>query len=487
MVEYSSSTNPSHHHQGFGMEAHSIDGVSSQTDSKFYDDDGHVKRTGNLWTTSSHIITAVVGSGVLSLAWAMAQMGWVVGPAVMIFFSVVTLYTTALLADCYRCGDPISGKRNYTFMDAVQTILGRHYDTFCGVIQYSNLYGTAVGYTIAASISMMAIKKSNCFHSSGRDGPCRISSNPFMIGFGIIQIVFSQIPDFHKTWWLSIVAAVMSFAYSIIGLALGIAKVAETGTFKGSLTGIKIGSVTEAQKVWGVFQGLGDVAFAYSYSQILIEIQDTIKSPPSEAKTMKKAAKISIGVTTTFYMLCGFMGYAAFGDGAPGNLLTGFGFYDPYWLVDIANAAIVIHLVGAYQVYAQPLFAFVEKWVSKRWPKVDKEFKVPIPGFAPYNLSPFRLVWRTGFVIITTIVAMLIPFFNDILGLLGALGFWPLSVYFPVEMSIKQKKIPKWSQRWIGMQILSFVCLVVSVAAAIGSVASIVLDLQKYKPFHVDY
>ncbi|KAL5192332.1 Amino acid permease 2 [Glycine soja] len=261
----------------------------------------------------------------------------------------------------------------------------------------------------------------------------------------------------------------------------------QTGTFKGSLTGVRIGTVTEATKVWGVFQGLGDIAFAYSYSQILIEIQDTIKSPPSEAKTMKKSAKISIGVTTTFYMLCGFMGYAAFGDSAPGNLLTGFGFFNPYWLIDIANAAIVIHLVGAYQVYAQPLFAFVEKWASKRWPEVDTEYKVPIPGFSPYNLSPFRLVWRTVFVIITTIVAMLIPFFNDVLGLLGALGFWPLSVFLPVQMSIKQKRTPRWSSRWIGMQILSVVCLIVSVAAAVGSVASIVLDLQKYKPFHVDY
>lgn len=202
---------------------------------------------------------------------------------------------------------------------------------------------------------------------------------------------------------------------------------------------------------------------------------------------MKKSAKISIGVTTTFYMLCGFMGYAAFGDSAPGNLLTGFGFFNPYWLIDIANAAIVIHLVGAYQVYAQPLFAFVEKWASKRWPEVDTEYKVPIPGFSPYNLSPFRLVWRTVFVIITTIVAMLIPFFNDVLGLLGALGFWPLSVFLPVQMSIKQKRTPRWSSRWIGMQILSVVCLIVSVAAAVGSVASIVLDLQKYKPFHVDY
>jgi hypothetical protein len=53
-----------------------------------------------------------------------------------------------------------------------------------------------------------------------------MSSNPYMIAFGIIQIAFSQIPDFDQLWWLSIVAAVMSFTYSTIGLALGIVKVA---------------------------------------------------------------------------------------------------------------------------------------------------------------------------------------------------------------------------------------------------------------------
>ena len=47
-----------------------------------------------------------------------------------------------------------------------------------------------------------------------------------MIIFACIQIVLSQIPNFHKLSWLSIVAAVMSFAYSSIGLGLSIAKVA---------------------------------------------------------------------------------------------------------------------------------------------------------------------------------------------------------------------------------------------------------------------
>lgn len=202
---------------------------------------------------------------------------------------------------------------------------------------------------------------------------------------------------------------------------------------------------------------------------------------------MKQATKISIGVTTLFYMLCGGMGYAAFGDTSPGNLLTGFGFYNPYWLINIANAAIVIHLVGAYQVYAQPLFAFVEKIMIKRWPKINKEYIITIPGFRPYNLNLFRLIWRTIFVITTTVISMLIPFFNDVLGLLGAVGFWPLTVYFPVEMYITQKKIPKWSYKWICMQTLSVICFLVSVVAIVGSVASIVLDLKKYKPFTTDY
>ena len=65
---------------------------------------------------------------------------------------------------------------------------------------------------------------------------------------------------------------------------------------------------------------------------------------------MKKASTIAIIVTTLFYLSCGSFGYAAFGDDTPGNLLTGFGFYEPYWLIDFANACIVLHLVGGYQV-----------------------------------------------------------------------------------------------------------------------------------------
>ncbi|MCO5563556.1 hypothetical protein L7F22_017201 [Adiantum nelumboides] len=452
------------------------------------DDDGHPLRTGTVWTASAHIITAVIGSGVLSLAWSMAQLGWIAGPIVLLSFAVVTYFTSLLLADCYRSPNCETGKRNYTYMDAVRANLGGLQIVVCGVVQYCNLIGTAIGYTITSSISMVAINRSNCFHKKGKNSACHVSNNPYMILFGLIEIILSQIPDFNKLWWLSILAAIMSISYASIGLGLGVGKATETGHSYGTLDGVSVEE--RSQKVWLVFQALGDVAFAYAFSMILIEIQDTIKSPPPENRTMKKATLLGVCITTVFYMLSGCIGYAAFGNDAPGNLLTGFGFYNPFWLIDLANACIVVHLIGAYQVFTQPVYAFVENWVKKLCPKsnfINKEHVVTIPKYGPYPLNLFRLIWRTAFVVFTTLVAMLLPFFNDILGILGATAFWPLTVYFPIEMYIAQKRIDKWTREWIALETVSMICLVVSLAGLIGSIEGVVNDLKVYKPFKTEY
>ncbi|XP_048334373.2 amino acid permease 4 [Ziziphus jujuba] len=464
--------------------------LSDQSNPKLYDDDGRPKRTGSVWTASAHVITAVIGSGVLSLAWATAQLGWIAGPCVLLMFAFVSYYMSSLLADCYRFGDPISGKRNYTYMDVVRSNLGGTKVKICGVVQYLNLFGICIGYTIGTSISMMAINRSNCFHKNGEKKACRSSSNPYMIMFGIIEIVLSQIPDLSQAWWLSTIAAVMSFTYSTIGLGLAIARIAANGTIKGSLTGVSAGAVSQSERIWRSFQAIGDMSFSYCYSFILIEIQDTLKSPPSEATTMKRANLISTTVTTTFYMLCGCLGYAAVGNLAPGNLLTGFAFHNPFWLLDIANIAIVVHLLGAYQVFSQPIFAFAEKWVSKNCNTskfITKQIKISVPGLGSFNLTLFRLVFRTSFVTLTTVVSMMLPFFNDILGIMGAIGFWPLTVYFPVEMYMVHKKIEKWSTKWIFLRLLSLFCLIVTVVAGVGSVAGVILELKVFRPFHTSY
>jgi hypothetical protein len=99
-------------------------------------------------------------------------------------------------------------------------------------------------------------------------------------------------------------------------------------------------------------------------------VQDTLGSSQSQPENavMKKASLVGVSTMTTFYMLCGVLGYAAFGNKAPGNFLTGFGFYDPFWLVDVGNACIAVHLIGAYQVFCQPVYQVVEGWARGAWP-----------------------------------------------------------------------------------------------------------------------
>ncbi|KAL5074077.1 hypothetical protein RYX36_013061 [Vicia faba] len=104
-------------------------------------------------------------------------------------------------------------------------------------------------------------------------------------------------------------------------------------------------------------------------------------------------------------------------------------------------------------------------------------------GKTKYTINYFRLLWRTVFVIVVTVLAMAIPFFNDMIALLGALGFWPSVVYFPVEMYIVKQNIRKGTIRWIGLQTLSIFCLIVSLAAVIGAIHGLGEAVGKYKPF----
>lgn len=70
----------------------------------------------------------MIGAGVLSLAYAVASIGWIGGPIMLIMFAVITLYCSWFLADCYRFPGPTEGRRLYSYPDAVRTFLGATLD-----------------------------------------------------------------------------------------------------------------------------------------------------------------------------------------------------------------------------------------------------------------------------------------------------------------------------------------------------------------------
>jgi hypothetical protein len=111
------------------------------------------------------VITAVIGSGVLSLAWSMAQLGWVAGPGTMVVFASVTALQSTIFADCYRSPDPEHGPhRNRTYAHAVERNLGTPSTSrlaFCFYLFVISLYvGLFLTPTFQKICLLIAIK--NC-------------------------------------------------------------------------------------------------------------------------------------------------------------------------------------------------------------------------------------------------------------------------------------------------------------------------------------
>jgi hypothetical protein len=149
-----------------------------------------------------------------------------------------------------------------------------------------------------------------------------------MLLFGAAQLVLSFIPNLHNMAWISVVAAIMSFAYSTIGFGLGLAKtignntglvdpvvelmayqklaksidttaVSENGAVKGSIAGVPMSTPT--QRVWRVAQAIGDIAFAYPYTIVLLEIQ--VRQPffLGSERELLEAESFSVGRECHFF------------------------------------------------------------------------------------------------------------------------------------------------------------------------------------------
>ena len=142
------------------------------------------------------------------------------------------------------------------------------------------------------------------------------------------------------------------------------------------------------------------------------------------------------------------------------------------------------------QVISQPFFAFVEGFLHRRFPN-SRFFhigvNIPLPGGRVFRLRLFPLLWRTAYVCATTVLAALFPFFNDIVGIIGSLGFWPMSVHFPFEMHIAQRRLGFTSPKALLLRALNVFFFIIAVCGIIGNVYGLTQDTKGYVAFGNGY
>lgn len=125
----------------------------------------------------------------------------------------------------------------------------------------------------------------------------------------------------------------------------------------------------------------------------------------------------------------------------------------------------------ALQVYTQPVFSLIEAPMRARRPKDER-----LPIFLQFGL-------RIAYVLMCTVIAMLIPFFGSLMGLVGAIAVTPTTFLFPPLLWVMYKHPPRWSFDWTANWFLVWITGLLGVLGTIGALYSIIVSWYTFKIF----
>ncbi|KAH0692580.1 hypothetical protein KY285_019677 [Solanum tuberosum] len=410
-------------------------------------------RTAKWYYSTFHNVTAMVGAGVLSLPYAMSQMGWYWGGVVLLTSWVVTLYTLWQMVEMHEM---VPGKRFDRYHELGQEAFGEKLGLWIVVPQQLAVeIGVNILFMVTGGQSLKKIYDTAC-------PTCRpLRTTYFIMMFGTVHFFLSHCPNFNSISFVSFLAAVTSLSYSTIGWGASVHKGISPDAEYGPRASTQIG------RMFNGFQALGEVAFAYAGHNVVLEIQATMPSTPEKPckKPMWKGVIGAYIIVAICYFPVAFIGYAAFGNTVEDNILISL--EKPAWLIIMANAFVVIHVIGSYQIFAMGVFDMVESYFVKGL------------KFAPSTM--LRATVRTVYVALTLFLGMTFPFFGGLLSFFGGFAFAPTTYFLPCIMWLAIYKPRRFSLSWWTNWICIFIGVLLMVLAPIGALRHLILQGKDYK------
>ncbi|KAM3704124.1 hypothetical protein ACB098_04G149100 [Castanea mollissima] len=410
-------------------------------------------RNAKWWYSAFHNVTAMVGAGVLGLPYAMSQLGWGPGVAVMVLSWIITLYTLWQMVELHEI---VPGKRFDRYHELGQHAFGEKLGLWVVVPQQLMVeIGVNIVYMITGGKSLKKIHDISC------PGCKSIKTTYFIMIFASVQFVLSHLPSFNSITGVSFAAAAMSLSYSTIAWVASANKGVQPDVQYGPRASTTTGSV------FNFFSALGDVAFAYAGHNVALEIQATIPSTPEKPskKPMWKGVIMAYIVVALCYFPVSMVGYRVFGKDVEDNILISL--EKPKWLIATANMFVVIHVIGSYQIFAMPVFDMIEA------------FFIVKMNFKPTKFLRFLI--RNGYVALTMFLAITFPFFGGLLSFFGGFAFAPTTYYLPCIMWLAICKPKRFSLSWFTNWFCIIVGVTLMILAPIGALRQIVLQAKGYK------
>lgn len=407
-----------------------------------------------------HLTSATAGPPLLALPFAMAALGWMSGIVALIVAAAISFYASYSLSLTVEKLEA-QGKRCLRFWDVALHVIGPSWAYYVvAPLQYLGCFIVVVALILLGGQTLEGIFAEVSVHN-------HLTLYEYTIIFGAFTLLLSQLPSFHSLRYFNLLSMLLCLGFSIcsiIGSIIsGLSPEAPPKDY--SVQGSPL------QIMFGVFNSISVMITAYA-NPLIVEIQATL-APPITGK-MLKGLLICYSVALATFFLVAISGYWAFGNGVEGVVFTSMEPLVPLWLYILGNALACLQLIVATVVYFQPMFAKYEGMV------VD----VNAGRFSLRNVLP-RFLGRSLLVGIAVLLATMLPFFTDFSALMGAFGFVPLCIIFPLVFHtlVFGGQTIRWNLvHWFNIVIIGL-SMIVTIIGTIAAIRQIVLDVNTYSLF----
>ncbi|MBA0678213.1 hypothetical protein Goari_019573 [Gossypium aridum] len=421
---------------------------------------------GKWWHAGFHLTTAIVGPTILTLPYAFRGLGWGLGFLCLTVLGCVTFYSYYLMSKVLEHCEK-AGRRHIRFRELAADVLGSgRMFYFVIFIQTAINTGVGIGAILLAGECLKIM-----YENLSPNGSLKLYE--FIAMVTVVMIVLSQLPSFHSLRHINFASLLLCLGYTclMVGACInaGLSKNAPPRDYSLEPSG--------SSRVFSAFTSISIIAAIFG-NGILPEIQATL-APPATGKMVKGLLMCYTVAFLTFYSAA-VSGYWVFGNKSNSNILKSLmpdegPSLAPTIVLGLAVVFVLLQLLAIGLVYSQVAYEIMEK----------QSADVKQGMFSKRNLIP-RLILRSLYVIFCGFMAAMLPFFGDISGVVGAIGFIPLDFILPMLLyNMTYKPSRSTFTYWINLSII-IVFTGVGIMGSFSSIRKLVLDANKFKLFSSD-
>jgi len=368
------------------------------------------RRLGNSssFFASYNVICTVVGTGLLQLPFGLEETGWI-GVFILVGLAFVAGYTATLLIKCMK---PPSGKKLYTYSEIGKEAFGIYGSLIVDLMLHATLIGVATIYLILSGENLSTLLADFPSHSGDDSNFTVVVANiaPFYCILIVACLMWMHVwlKTLHEVGFLSafnVLVAVFLLVVVLLEIFTNIPSPKPDHNFI-NFSG------------YGLSLAGGFVSFAFSYGAHAVL--------PTVYETMKKPHQFNLMIILTFIGILGFYlpmsisGYWAFGTGTQSPIYNNicettctFIQSTGKWL---AIFAITLHIMLSYAIVLNPTERAIERLLG-----IDEMKRSLV----------LRVAIRTAVVLITVLIAVIIPDFGDFLNLVSSCTNTATTFVFP--------------------------------------------------------